>query len=74
MSTDNIVLEHLRHIRAAVDGLALRVDEIISRIGHLERGVAQLHVQMADTNGRLDALTARVSRIETRLGLVEAAT
>jgi hypothetical protein len=59
--TDNVVLEHLLHIRGAVDGLR----EVKSRLGIVEN-------QYASLSNRLDRLDGRVERIEQRLDLAEA--
>jgi hypothetical protein len=61
---DNIVLEYLRHIRSAVDGLRDDMREVKGRLGILES-------QYANLSNRLDRLDARVERIERRLDLVE---
>jgi predicted nucleic acid-binding Zn-ribbon protein len=65
VSTDNLVLEHLRAIRATVDRLADDTVEIKGRLGLLEQ-------QYANISTRLDRLDDRVHRIEKRLDLVEA--
>jgi hypothetical protein len=69
---DNLVLQHLRSIRDGQDAVRDTLTELVSRIGHLERSNADLHVQMADQSGRLDRVSVRLDRIEKRLGLVEA--
>lgn len=58
---DNIVLEHLRHIRTAVDEMRLDVKEVKTRVGLLEQ-------QYASISNRVD----RIERIEQRRGLIEA--
>src|SRR4029077_13894898 len=63
--TDNIVLEHLRHIRSAVDGLRDDMREVKGRLGILES-------QYANLSNRLDRLDGRVERIEQRLSLADA--
>ena len=62
---ESIVLEHLRHIRGAVDGLREDMQEVKGRLGILES-------QYASLSNRMDRLDGRVFRIEQRLGLVEA--
>ena len=62
--TDNIVLEHLRHIRTTVDGLRDDMREMKSRMGILEN-------QYASLSTRIDRLDARVERIERRLELAD---
>jgi predicted nuclease with TOPRIM domain len=63
--TDNVVLEHLLHIRGAVDGLRDDMREVKSRLGIVEN-------QYASLSNRLDRLDGRVERIEQRLDLAEA--
>ena len=63
--TDSVVLEHLRHIRGAVDGLRDDMREVKSRFGILES-------QYANISNRMDRLDGRVERIERRLDLTDA--
>ena len=65
MSTDNLILEHLRAIRAMQDRHSDDLREIKGRLGILEQ-------QYASLSNRLDRMDERVSRIEKRLDLVEA--
>jgi archaellum component FlaC len=65
MSTENIILEHLRAIRATQDRHSEDLREIKGRLGILEQ-------QYASISTRLDRLDERVNRIEKRLDLVEA--
>jgi hypothetical protein len=62
---DNIVLEHLRHIRSAVDDMRDDMREVKGRLGILES-------QYANLSNRLDRLDARVEWIERRLNLTDA--
>jgi chromosome segregation ATPase len=62
---ENLVLEHLRHIRAAVDDLRVDMREVKSRLGILK-------AQYASLSNRLDRIGERVERIERRLDLIEA--
>ena len=61
---DNLVLEHLRHIRSTVDGLREDMREVKGRLGILEN-------QYANLSTRLDRMDGRVERIEQRLSLVD---
>ncbi|MEA2874587.1 MAG: hypothetical protein QOH67_4806 [Hyphomicrobiales bacterium] len=63
--TDNIVLEHLRHIRSAVDDLRDDMREVKGRLGILES-------QYANLSNRLDRVDGRIERIERRLNLADA--
>jgi predicted nuclease with TOPRIM domain len=62
---DNVALEHLRHIRSAVDGLRDDMREVKGRLGILES-------QYANLSNRLDRMDGRVERIEQRLSLTDA--
>ncbi len=68
---ENLVLEHLRHMRGQLDRVEHKPEDVITRLGHLERAVADHSVQLAEINTKLDRLDARVTRIEKRLDLVE---
>jgi predicted nucleic acid-binding Zn-ribbon protein len=62
---DNIVLEHLRHIRGAIDNMRDDVREIKQRAGSLEN-------QYANMSNRLDRMDFRIERIERSLDLTDA--
>jgi predicted nucleic acid-binding Zn-ribbon protein len=62
---ENLILDHLRHLRSAVDALREDMREVKTRLGILENQYASMSV-------RLDRLDARVERIERRLDLAEA--
>ena len=68
IETDNIVLEHLRHIRGAVDAMREDVREVKHCVGSLEREVAHVHVKVAELSERVD----RLERVEKRLDLTDA--
>ena len=69
--TTNIVLEHLRHIRARVDGLTDDMRQVILRLGAVERHVAGLHISDVSQNAEIDMLKARLDRVERRLELAD---
>ena len=62
---DNIVLEHLRHFRGAIDDVGDDIREIKQRVGNLES-------QYANMSKRLDRIDLRIERIERRLDLTDA--
>ncbi len=62
---DNLVLEHLRHIRMVVDETRLDVRELKTRVGFLEQ-------QYANVSNRIDRIEDRLDRIERRIGLAVA--
>lgn len=77
-STDNLVLEHLRHIRHAVDSIRDNVQEQSRRltrretmIGGIRRDQALDAENAAHLAARLDNVIERVDRIEGRLSLRE---
>jgi predicted nucleic acid-binding Zn-ribbon protein len=63
--TENSVLEHLRHIRSAVDALREDNREIKTRLGILEQ-------QYASLSSRIDRIEGRLDRTEKRLELADA--
>lgn len=65
MDTDNVVLEHLRAIRATQDRHTEMLLELKGRVGLLEQ-------QYANISNRVDRMDDRLTRIEKRLDLVEA--
>jgi len=69
--TTNIVLEHLRHIRARVDGLTDDMRQVILRLGAVERHVAGLHISDVSQNAEIDMLKTRLDRVERRLELAD---
>jgi hypothetical protein len=70
--TDNLVLEHLRHIRSAVDLTNQKITELTFRVGMLENNMAGLQGQYAHVSNRIDRVDERLTQIERRLGLVDA--
>ena len=68
----DLILNMLRAIRAEQSAQREKLDEIIVRLGRLEREIADLHSDYAGLSVRLDNLDRRVARIEQRLELVEA--
>jgi len=63
--TDDIVLEHLCHIRGAIDDVRDEIREIKHRVGNLEN-------QYPNMSNRLDRMDVRIERIERRLDLTDA--
>ncbi len=62
---ENLVLEHLRAIRADINEIKLKVDELAGSYS----GLLKIAASQGDAIVRLDR---RVERIEKRLDLVEA--
>jgi hypothetical protein len=70
--TTNLVLEHLRPIRASQERMELDVGEMKSRVSVLEQTTGQILNSLGTMNQRMDRSDERLSRIERRLDLIEA--
>jgi hypothetical protein len=66
--TTNLVLEHLRHIRSRVDGLAEDM-LVILRLGAQDRYLLGLQISEVGQNFEIDRIKQRLQRIERRLEL-----
>ena len=69
---ENMVLQHLRHIRSVVDDLRETQINHGLRLSMIEEGLGNLQVQIATVNKRLDATQEDVRVIKRRLDLVDA--
>lgn len=70
--TENLVLEHLRRIRASQERMELDMGELKSRVSALELVQGQILSLLGTMNQRMDRFDERLGRIERRLDLVEA--
>lgn len=77
--TENLVLEHLRHIRGRVDQIAEDVGDLKHRMTSLESTMSLVKREVAlgdEADARqqvtLDRLAERLERIERRLDLHDA--
>ncbi len=76
---ENLVLEHLRAIRADLIGVKDRLGAVESRLSSLEittaairRDLAHMYGDVVEQHTRFDQLASRVERIERRLDLMDA--
>jgi len=69
--TNNLVLEHLRHIRAVVDEMRIDLKQLGLRTALTERGMGNFQVSEASQNIEIDRIKHRLDRIERRLELVD---
>lgn len=69
-SLSELILEHLRALRAAADRVEVGLGELRLRTSSLETQVATIHGDMALVHARLDKVTDRLDLIERRLELV----
>ena len=77
--TTNIVLEHLRALRAGMGRLEednvftkARLSSIEHQLAALHGDVAALHADGATVNDQLESIKRRLDRIERRLDLTDA--
>ena len=75
-SVENLVLEHLRHIRSKVDHIASDMDDLKARMSSLESSMVLVKREVnhgdevdARLQVNLDKVLKRLDRIETRLEL-----
>jgi uncharacterized coiled-coil protein SlyX len=75
--SENLVLEHLRHIRGRVDAMHDQLRDLTQRVGSVEvalaglrRDDAGLAESVALLSARVDRLSDRMERVERRLDLV----
>ena len=75
---DNLVLEHLKAIRADTGNLSADMRDVKERLSELERGMAMVLSGQADGYGSqvrqqatIDRLAERIQRIEKRLELAD---
>jgi hypothetical protein len=78
-NVDNLVLEHLRHIRRVVDmtqadivDLKTRMTTVALSIGQVMSHIGNLQTQFAGQALRMDRIDERLGRVEQRLNLVDA--
>lgn len=69
--TPNLVLEHLRHIRATTDKTSAKVGEVEQHLIELRLQNASLVREDALVHAKLVEYEARLERIEARLSLRE---
>ena len=73
-NVENLILEHLKKIQAEQSAARERDTEILSRLSHMESGIARISRDESMTYGELiqdrhtvDKLKERIERIERRL-------
>jgi hypothetical protein len=68
---DNLVLEHLRHIRSKADQIDDRMGRVELRLAAVEGHLASLLLAEAGQNSEIDRIKRRLERIERRLELAD---
>jgi len=66
MADENLVLEHLRAMRAAIDEHGRKLDDLLYRVGSLEQQMAGLRADLAHYSARSDQLEQHLQRVEHR--------
>lgn len=73
-NVENLMLEHLKKIQAEQSAAKERDQEIISRLSHIESGLARItrdesanYAEMVEDRHSVDKLRERLERIERRL-------
>ena len=61
---ESLILDHLRHLRSALDAICEDMREVKSRLGNLVS-------QFANLSRGLEGLDTRLERIERRLAVIE---
>ena len=76
-NVESLILEHLRHMRAKIDGIADSMDDLKARMTSLEGSMIGVKREVNhgdETDARLqvsvDKIMKRLERIENRLELV----
>jgi hypothetical protein len=70
--TENLIIEHLRHIRRAVDETRLDLMDLKTRVTAVEVSLGQVVTLLAAQSGRMDRIEDRLGRVERRLELTDA--
>ena len=68
---DSLVLRYLRNIDGRLDRMERNFQEMLGRIGALERDGAGMKTDLVGINLRLDNVNQRLDRIDRRLDLTE---
>jgi ubiquinone biosynthesis protein UbiJ len=73
---EHLLIEHFKALRAEIGEMKASLEEIITRLGRMELGIANGHravtyneEAIAEHSLRLDRLNKRIERIEQRLEL-----
>lgn len=67
----DVVLEHLKSIRAKLDDHGERLGRIETRLSSIEQTVGSLYALAGSDRDNVQGLTRRIERIEKRLDLID---
>ena len=72
--TENLILEHLRAIRAKLDqhseefrGMKLRMSSLETQMANVHADLANVHADLAILHNRIDGVEKRLDRIEKKI-------
>jgi chromosome segregation ATPase len=75
-NVENLILEHLKRLQAEQSAARERDQEILSRLSHIESGLARItrdesqnYSEIVENRHLVDKLKERIERIERRLEL-----
>ncbi len=68
-NAENLILEHLRALRADVSYIKTDVRDLKLRMSSMENYMASFHLEIARHGSKFDEVDARIDRIERRLAL-----
>ena len=68
---ENLLLEPMKRVQAGQDRLELRLEEVVSRIGHPEVSVAGLRRDFAHSDENAAAMSVRIDRLNERFDRIE---
>jgi predicted trehalose synthase len=68
---ENLILEHLKRFQAGQDRVERKLEEVVTRLGNLEIGVASVRRDFAHSEENTAAISVRVDRLNERLERIE---
>ena len=70
--TETLVMEILKKIQHELSLVRQDVSDLKLRNASIENHLASLHLDMVQMGARIDTLSRRIERVETRLGMADA--
>lgn len=68
---ENLILEHLERFQIGQDRIERKLEEVVTRLGALEIGVASVRRDFAHAEENAAAISVRVDRLNERLDRIE---
>ena len=70
-NVENLLLEHLKRFQAGQERIERKLEELVTRVGQLELGVAGLRRDLAHNEEAGATLSIRIDRVGERLDRIE---